>query len=85
MVEGFDPEVERSGRVLMQPCSRRAERSINLNPKRTEYFALDLINPVSQEILKKYNFFQTSFLETRHATRNQFSNKVRLPSRAEEL
>lgn len=38
MVEGFDPEVERSGHTYATARSRRAERSINLNPKRMEYF-----------------------------------------------
>lgn len=37
MVEGFDPEVERSGRTYATALTF-AEHSINLNPERIEYF-----------------------------------------------
>lgn len=50
MVEGFDPEVERSDRTYATARSRRAERSIRLNPKQIEYFELSLIKVVSWNI-----------------------------------
>lgn len=38
MVEGFDPEVERSDRTYATTLTRPAERSINLIPKRIGIF-----------------------------------------------